>query len=177
MMVLNISRKMRERRQQLGLSQKALFEKSGVFQPIISSIEQGKVCNQDTAERLAAALGCTFEDLTSELVSATASTVMERQGTRAGEPYGPEFSVDARQVDVPPIYSRVGVECQRTAGDLLADRWDRIRVYMEQPCVPEDMEAVKGSLIDNTIRTVEEAMRRIAITANQEPIPDLKISR
>lgn len=55
-------------RERAGYSQRKLSVLSGVPQPIISDIENGKTKSPtvDTAIKLAKALGCTVEDLVSE---------------------------------------------------------------------------------------------------------------
>lgn len=55
-------------RERSGYSQRKLSMLSGVPQPIISDIENGKTKSPtvDTAIKLAKALGCTVEDLVSE---------------------------------------------------------------------------------------------------------------
>ena len=63
-----------EIRTQRGFSQQELARRSGVKQSIISDIERGKTANPriDTLQKLAAALGCTLDELASDTEPKTA---------------------------------------------------------------------------------------------------------
>lgn len=59
--------KIKELRQNLGLSQSALADRSGVPQTTISAIESGTNLTYETAKKLSKALGVTTDELSVEV--------------------------------------------------------------------------------------------------------------
>lgn len=62
-MVINLSKKLREKRNDKGLTQKELAGKIGVSESYICQIENGKMISIKRLDKLAKALGCEVKDL------------------------------------------------------------------------------------------------------------------
>ena len=64
---MNIGINIKNRRLAAGMSQKALAEAAGISQPFVFDIErENRSPSEDTAQRIAAALNCTVDDLLRE---------------------------------------------------------------------------------------------------------------
>lgn len=172
---MKIGRKLKSIRKEKKLSQAALATKTGISQPVLCQIENGKDCSQEQAQKIATALEVSVFDIAEEEVVVQAERTVQI-GTKSDRSHltdeedGPTQSYP---VNVPAQHAKVSVHWQKTTA--IGEEWIGCRISVEMPCAVEQIESTKSRLVSQLKSEVELEIRKVLTEAFRTPDDSLKM--
>lgn len=163
-----------------GLTQTELAEKTEIDQGIISDLENGhRDFNDGYAEKISQALLIPIlqlRELPPLTIGQEGDIFIDRTSGRPAPGELPDSQKSKRSIRkkigriffLTPSQARVGIERQ-TSWQVDESRWERVRVYVEMPCEPEEnaINLTKAYVANKAGRFLKEETRKIQAEYNE----------